>query len=1041
MSEKKAAVPPLSGRLTLAEWFVDQMGYSSNREMLDDLKTSGEGWDDGMHPALIRAVKRSGTGVKISKDALAEMDDNIRSDLSALNRRRSPRVSLKYFQYLAALSVENFLRQYSQGPGQLLESLQNFAEARGPHFPRPKSRDDLRKLALWIATGGGKTLLMHLNLRQFLRRGKSGLFSPDNVILLTPNETLSAQHVAEMKRSSVPCFRHGESRGGLGLGGGSPVRVLEITKLAPKSGEKLVSVDEFSGARNLVLVDEGHKGAGGEAWFERKRKLAEQGFLIEYSATFGQAVASTDKERAEEYAHAIALDYSYRHFHHDGYGKDFDVVNLKKNPEQDRQDTLMLGNLLVFLQQRMCFAKNKGEFLPHNLESPLMLMLGATVTGKKDKEDTTDVAEFLGFLHRVALDQRNGAPWLEETAAEILRGDSGINDEDGDTDVFANRLDWLKMECVGDNGEADASKVCDALREHVFRAEAPGALQFCPISGEKGEAVLRAGGGEPFGLVYVGDVITKLRDIVVDIAPGVQSYDESSHGRFFPGVAGADSPINILIGARKFMEGWNSWRVSGMGLLNVGGREGPLVFQLFGRGVRLKGVGMSLKRGGEGNPPPHLALLETMNIFGVKADFVRKIRQMLELEGVWKETLHLPVSELPEAPAANLLAPKYPERGFTEAVLLALDKKISVELDLSSAVVRVATGVKRAHGGAGAAKATAAVAFPPAAVSAVDFDRLRRRLLEYRTRAERWNLIFPQKEVLRDILLDRCQVACDADSPLEPTSRRNVRRIQDAAFAVTRKYADKFYAVRRRAWELKHVDYAPLTEKRVNFPRPDTGYYTLRVPQDDKEFIREIQALLANKDKLRKMWESDRNDFPPRIHLSHHLYQPLLLEKQHIDVSPPGLNKGEAHFVRELRARLKDREPSGDEEFFLLRNPSRAGVGFYGVAGGAYPDFILWIRRGERQRIVFVEPHGMAYAPAYALDPKARLPVDLIPINEKLKSKNPNVQMGAFVVSQTEFKDLQPIYDTGDWPRTKFTKHGILFIEEDYIASILAEKE
>ena len=481
MSEKKAAVPPLSGRLTLAEWFVDQMGYSSNREMLDDLKTSGEGWDDGMHPALIRAVKRSGTGVKISKDALAEMDDNIRSDLSALNRRRSPRVSLKYFQYLAALSVENFLRQYSQGPGQLLESLQNFAEARGPHFPRPKSRDDLRKLALWIATGGGKTLLMHLNLRQFLRRGKSGLFSPDNVILLTPNETLSAQHVAEMKRSSVPCFRHGESRGGLGLGGGSPVRVLEITKLAPKSGEKLVSVDEFSGARNLVLVDEGHKGAGGEAWFERKRKLAEQGFLIEYSATFGQAVASTDKERAEEYAHAIALDYSYRHFHHDGYGKDFDVVNLKKDPEKNRQDTLMLGNLLVFLQQRMCFAKNKGEFLPHNLESPLMLMLGATVTGKKGKE-TTDVAEFLGFLHRVALDQRNGAPWLEETAAEILQGDSGINDEDGDTDIFANRLDWLKMECVGDNGEADASKVCDALPGACFSGGSAWGFAILPHS-------------------------------------------------------------------------------------------------------------------------------------------------------------------------------------------------------------------------------------------------------------------------------------------------------------------------------------------------------------------------------------------------------------------------------------------------------------------------------------------------------------------------------------------------------------------------------
>ena len=41
---------------------------------------------------------------------------------------------------------------------------------------------------------------------------------------------------------------------------------------------------------------------------------------------------------------------------------------------------------------------------------------------------------------------------------------------------------------------------------------------------------------------------------------------------------------------------WNSWRVSNMGLMNVGTGEGSEIIQLFGRGVRLKGRGMSLKR-------------------------------------------------------------------------------------------------------------------------------------------------------------------------------------------------------------------------------------------------------------------------------------------------------------------------------------------------------------------------------------------------------------------------------------------------------------
>ena len=48
------------------------------------------------------------------------------------------------------------------------------------------------------------------------------------------------------------------------------------------------------------------------------------------------------------------------------------------------------------------------------------------------------------------------------------------------------------------------------------------------------------------------------------------------------------STIHILIGAKKFMEGWSSYRVSTMGLLNVGKTEGSQIIQLFGRGVGLE---------------------------------------------------------------------------------------------------------------------------------------------------------------------------------------------------------------------------------------------------------------------------------------------------------------------------------------------------------------------------------------------------------------------------------------------------------------------
>ncbi len=72
--------------------------------------------------------------------------------------------------------------------------------------------------------------------------------------------------------------------------------------------------------------------------------------------------------------------------------------------------------------------------------------------------------------------------------------------------------------------------------------------------------------------------------------------------QLFQAISETNSSINILIGSKKFIEGWNSWRVSSMGLMNMGKSEGAQIIQLFGRGVRLKGKNFSLKRE-EANAP------------------------------------------------------------------------------------------------------------------------------------------------------------------------------------------------------------------------------------------------------------------------------------------------------------------------------------------------------------------------------------------------------------------------------------------------------
>ena len=54
-------------------------------------------------------------------------------------------------------------------------------------------------------------------------------------------------------------------------------------------GNKTVAIESFEN-NNLVLVDEGHRGAAGDVWKMMRDKLSEKGFAFEYSATFGQVV-------------------------------------------------------------------------------------------------------------------------------------------------------------------------------------------------------------------------------------------------------------------------------------------------------------------------------------------------------------------------------------------------------------------------------------------------------------------------------------------------------------------------------------------------------------------------------------------------------------------------------------------------------------------------------------------------------------------------------------------------------------------------------
>ena len=625
----------LEQRLTLLSWLHDLLGYTDTKHLLDDIRPAREGFDgDGRSHVYPRLASRG--GLKIPATDLKRYDDNIREHLAAMNEGRALPITLRYFQYLAALYTEMFLDRYDKSPAALLDSLNRHVanlntDRRSRERVERYEESNLKKLAFWMATGSGKTLLMHLNYRQYLHYNREQL---DNILLITPNEGLTRQHLDELSASGIPARRFDLNESGLFGQKSDTVRVTEITKLVlEKRGEgETVPVEVFEG-RNLIFVDEGHKGSGSEAqtWRSRREALAKTGFTFEYSATFGQALtAARNDALTTEYGKAIAFDYSYRYFYDDGYGKDFHILNLQEETTADRTDTLLLANLLSFYEQQLVFANKSAELSPYNLEQPLWVFVGSSVNAVRTEggQARSDVLTVARFFHRTLSE----AAWATETIGRLLEGDSGLTDEYG-ADVFNDKYPYLR-----NGGGTSASAVYRDVLARTLHTPSSGGLHIADIRGSKGELGLKASGSDDyFGLIYIGDTTTFKR-LAAEAEAGITVEEDAISGSIFAEIGRSDTTIETLIGSRKFIEGWNSWRVSNMGLLNIGRNEGSQIIQLFGRGVRLRGRDMTLKRSSapetEGNHPEQIGLLETLNIFAVRANYMAQFRDYLEREGV-----------------------------------------------------------------------------------------------------------------------------------------------------------------------------------------------------------------------------------------------------------------------------------------------------------------------------------------------------------------------------------------------------------------------
>jgi len=970
----------LERSLVLNRFLLHLLGASDFEELRASLRHIEEGpGPDGQ--SRFHAVLSGRTGLRLDPDALRRYDHNVMEYEAELarTRRKEPFRTVKYFQYLALLCAEIYLDRLTANPREFLRELNAFRASQSAFAGTPEfTQDDLRRMAFFMATGSGKTLLLHVNIRQVLHylqmgehpealvRRTDGRRQFDNILLITPGEGLSDQHLAELDDSGLDAARL--ERGMRSSSGFEPrVHVIEIHKLVEgRAGEGVsIPISEL-GARNLVIVDEGHKGAGSEArtWKNRQEALSKAGFLLEYSATFKQAIgAATPKVRREllnTYGKSIVFDYSYRHFHEDGHGKEFRVLNLSKS-DAGQAHGLMLGGLLTFYQQTCLYSQHPGDAADYAIERPLWVLLGTSVSkSKADQTDSSrtadeersDVAEVVAFLKRFL----ENPEWATSEIAKFIAGESGFADA-VNRDMFAPLLKHLSsLEAVQQGPQAVYDDICARL----FHGK--GALEVVEIKGP-GEIGLRvsaaSGAGSPyFGVINIGDVADFLKHLREKL--GIEKKEDVIGRSLFEVISRNDSSVTMLIGAKKFIEGWSSWRVSCMGLMRVGKGEGSQVMQLFGRGVRLKGRDKSLKRSHQlADAPAWLEALETLYIVGWNADYMQAFQEILTREDLWQEVGPLRLQQT--LPGFELWVPALPPTYRSNGATWVLDADGPLaDLNLRPEVQSLSSTEQVPSVQQGVSAGVRLGRNDGVCLGLLDWERLHADLLEYKRMRGYGNLLITRSAMER-ALAERCDVELASDDAAQP------ERIQRAALRVLRLYVDRFVRHKEREEESKHLRPTSLSERLREHAVPYE--YSIRVRGEDKQaaILRtKIEELVAALNADPRYGGGEQ--CLPRLYLCWQVHNPLLTEggqgwPQDVSISPPPLNKGEAQLVLDLKLFWQEhhKEPRfANTEVSLIRNPPRTGVRLY-ARSGFYPDFILWIRNNAEKcvKVVFLDPHGL----------------------------------------------------------------------------------
>lgn len=976
----------LDQQLVLNQFICNELGYKDMRAMLKEFSNFTEELDssyenDEYHPFINIVNLRQ--KCKIVKDDLLNYGCNIHSHSIRLRMGITHKYNWKPHQYIALLMMECYFDLWFKNKDDLCDRLNEFIRFNQSFSVLPEYHsEELSTVAIQSATGSGKTLIMHAHILQYQHYARYHGRRFNNIYLITPDAYMSNQHLRELQKNSIPSGVFDKSKTYLGAEQGY-VHIIDIHKVADESKEVRVDVREL-GINNLVLVDEGHLGqvkdGEGSAWRKRRMQLATDGFTIEYSATFNQIAKGN---LLNHYSKCLLFDYSYRYFYKDGYGKNPKIANLQKGMRDENSQTWLIGCLLAFYQQLKIFDEYGYLWPDYRVERPLWVMLGHTVitrNGEITKESNSDIVTVIKFLD-----------WVLSERQDVERKIQSIFDRESDIDDvwFYNRISHLQ------SFNQTVSELYDDLCGRLFHGK--GQLHLTYLTQGEGELHLTSvEGGDVFGVINVGAPEKVYALVKDDTSLNIPVHRNTGFAkRLFSNVDTSDSPVRLLIGAKKFVAGWNSWRVSTMTLLNVGQGQGAQIIQMFGRGVRLKGLYYSLKRHNcLSSPAPEnsafLSCLETLNIYGLKAKYMETFQKLLEEEGIdtFDDSFTVPVCvNLPINLTLPMLTTKKDRIYQKHGEVITVDvtrRKQNITLDLYSKIQTLEENLS--FNGKKIQK------FQSGEHALFDKSRIYYAILHHKQVKHMHNLKLPY-DFVSEILQDDSWYSIFSPSELVINSVEDVKRHESYFIRLACKLVDECWYNGNWGFEQKNKEIVSLDASNpsiiknyeLSFSRDylSTDNYDYKVLIENSEFSKEIEFSQLGIKTTSPCF---------------HVYMPIIYKygENDVMVSPVPLNWGEYETIEQLK-KLVGKSPIENYKLYLLRNAAKAGTSFLSNPA-YYPDFICWLIGKDIIHMIFIDPKSTIYTKSSS--PKFRLHSEISKISDSLGDKS--LKLHSYILSVSD---------------------------------------